>query len=445
MTVDSFWLYVLGIGIFLLGLAISIALHEIGHLVPAKLFGVRVGQYMIGFGPTIFSKKVGETEYGVKAIPLGGYISMAGMFPPGKEPKTENQGRLRRLFGKLVQDARQASDESMVDLDSSRAFYHLPVWKRIIVMLGGPFMNLVLAFVLFAILIMGFGQVQSTTTVASVTQCVTLEGIPAECSSDTAAAPGAAAGLQAGDTIVSINGVAFTNWDEGTALIRESAGEELTVVVDRDGQQQTLQITPVLAERQQFTASGTPVVDAAGNPVYEEVGFVGISPTAAMVPQPITAVFPLMGENIAGVTNMILHLPQRMVDVANAAFGSEERDLNGPISVVGVGRVAGEIASTDVVPVESKAASLIGILASLNIALFVFNLVPLLPLDGGHVAGAIYEWFRRVAAKLRGRPDPGPFDTAKLMPLTLVVVVLLGSMSALLIYADIFKPVSIFG
>lgn len=445
MNVDSFWLYILGIVIFLLGLAISIALHEIGHLVPAKLFGVRVGQYMIGFGPTIFSKKVGETEYGVKAIPLGGYISMAGMFPPGKEPDTKNQGRIRRLFGKLVQDARQASDESMVDLDSSRAFYHLPVWKRIIVMMGGPFMNLVLAFVLFAVLIMGFGQVQSTTTVASVTQCVTTDGVPAECSSDTVAAPGAESGLLPGDTIVSINGDSFATWNEGTQVIRESAGQQLSIVVDRDGTQQTLLITPVLTERQQFSDNGTPVTDQAGNPVYEEVGFVGISPEAAMVPQPITAVFPIMGENISAVANMIMHLPQRMVDVANAAFGSEERDVNGPISVVGVGRVAGEIASTDVVPVESKTASLIGILASLNIALFVFNLVPLLPLDGGHVAGAIYEWFRRGIAKLRGRPDPGPFDTAKLMPLTLVVVVILGSMSALLIYADIFKPVNIFG
>jgi membrane-associated protease RseP (regulator of RpoE activity) len=142
---------------------------------------------------------------------------------------------------------------------------------------------------------------------------------------------------------------------------------------------------------------------------------------------------------------MILHLPQRMVDVSNAAFGEGKRDVNGPIGIVGVGRVAGEVASTDQVDTVSKGATLIGILASLNIALFVFNMVPLLPLDGGHIAGALYEAARRQVAKWRKRPDPGPFDTAKLMPLTLLVVVLLGSMSALLLYADIFKPISIFG
>lgn len=134
-----------------------------------------------------------------------------------------------------------------------------------------------------------------------------------------------------------------------------------------------------------------------------------------------------------------------MVDVANAAFGPEERDINGPIGIVGVGRVAGEVASTNMVDDTAKGATLIGILASLNIALFVFNMVPLLPLDGGHIAGALYEAARRKIAQIRKRPDPGPFDTAKLMPLTLLVVILLASMSALLLYADIFKPVSIFG
>ena len=441
---DTFWLYVLGVVIFVVGLAVSIGLHEIGHLVPAKIFDVRVGQYMIGFGPTLFSKKVGETEYGVKAIPLGGYISMAGMFPPGDEP-TESKNRVRRLFGKLVQDARQASDESMVDLDKTRAFYNLPVWKRIIIMVGGPFMNLVLAFVLFAILLVGIGQPQPTTSVASVTQCVTLEGVPADCSDVTVEGPGVTGGLLAGDTIVSIDGEKVSNWNDGTDAIRASAGKPLSIVVDRDGVEKNLTITPVLATRSQVDADGKPVLDAAGNPINQEVGFIGIAPTYALASQPITAVFPLMGENISGVTNMILHLPQRMVDVSNAAFGEGKRDVNGPIGIVGVGRVAGEVASTNLVDPVSKGATLIGILASLNIALFVFNMVPLLPLDGGHIAGALYEGARRQIAKWRGRPDPGPFDTAKLMPLTLLVVLLLGSMSALLLYADIFKPVSIFG
>jgi Zn-dependent protease len=133
-----------------------------------------------------------------------------------------------------------------------------------------------------------------------------------------------------------------------------------------------------------------------------------------------------------------------MIDVAEAAFGPEERDPNGPISVVGVGRIAGEIASIDTIPVVERVSFLTGLIASLNVALFVFNLVPLLPLDGGHIAGALWEGLRRWFAKLRKKPDPGPIDTAKLVPFTLVVVILLGAMSVLLIYADIVKPISLF-
>ena len=150
---------------------------------------------------------------------------------------------------------------------------------------------------------------------------------------------------------------------------------------------------------------------------------------------------PAVWNNSVAVGNVIVHLPQRLVGVAQAAFGSGPRDPNGPISVVGVGRVAGEIASSTAVPLASKAASLIGILGSLNIALFVFNLIPLLPLDGGHIIGALWEGLRRSIAKLLRRRDPGPVDTAKLMPLTFAVAILLGGMSLLLIYADIVRPV----
>jgi len=441
--VDSVLAFILGVVIIVVGLALSIGLHEIGHLVPAKLFGVKVTQYMIGFGPTLWSRRRGETEYGVKAIPLGGYISMIGMFPParGERAKADSTG----FFRGLVQDARDSSTESITAGDEHRAFYLLPVWKRVIVMFGGPFMNLVLAVLLFGVLLMGFGVAQASTTVASVSECA----LPATserqtCEPGDPAAPGAAAGIEPGDRILSVAGEPIDDWSESTAIIREHAGEPVAFVVERDGDTVELEVTPMLSERYLFDDNGAVVTDAAGDPLTEQAGFVGIGAVVETVQQPVTEVLPTVGEGIAGVAGIILNLPQRMVDIAEAAFGPGERDPNGPMSIVGAGRVAGEVAATDQLEVVQKAAGLVGLLGSLNLALFVFNLVPLLPLDGGHIAGALWEGIRRGFAKLFRRPDPGPVDLARLMPLTLAVVVILGGMSALLIYADIVKPVQLF-
>ncbi|MFT4283563.1 MAG: M50 family metallopeptidase [Protaetiibacter sp.] len=439
---ETVLLYVLGVVVVALGLALSIGLHELGHLIPAKRFGVKVAQYMIGFGPTLFSRRKGETEYGVKLVPLGGYISMAGMYPPahaGEGARTANTG----FFDTLVQDARDQSAETVAPGDEERVFYKLPVHKRIVIMLGGPFMNLLIAIVLYTVVLCGFGVYQYSTTLGTVNECVATDASQTECTDADPAAPAAEAGLRPGDRLVSIDGTEIASWDQASGIIRSHPGDTLSFVVERDGAQLSLEVTPLLTERPVTDSAGQVVVDEDGKTVTQEVGFIGVGPATEKVQQPVTAVLPAVWDNSVAVGKIIVTLPQRLVQVAQAAFGGEERDPNGPISVVGVGRLAGEISSLDAAPVADRAASLLQMLAALNVALFVFNLVPLLPLDGGHVAGALWEAIRRRFAKLRGKADPGPVDIARFIPVTLVIVAVLAVSSALLIYADIVNPVTL--
>jgi membrane-associated protease RseP (regulator of RpoE activity) len=440
--VETVLLYILGILIILVGLAISIGLHEVGHLIPAKKFGVKVGQYMIGFGPTIVSWRRGETQYGIKAIPLGGYISMAGMYPPAKQGE-RGRSATTGMFETLVQD-----DSAKLHVDSveeeARSFYRLPVYKRVIIMLGGPVMNLLLAIVFIGIVLCGFGIPVSTTTIGSVTECL----VPATanrttCESGDTPAPAYESGLVIGDHIVTINGSPISTTAEATSIIRSSPSEPLAVTVDRSGTTKDLTVTPALTERYVVDAQGRQTLDAAGKPITEKVGVIGVGWAYEVQRQPVTAVLPMVGDNIVRLVTVIAHLPQRVVDLAVSTFGPGQRDPNGLVGVVGVGRIAGEITSLNTVPVADRASSLIMLVGGLNIALFVFNLIPLPPLDGGHIVVALIDGVRRIFAKIMRKPAPRPIDAAKVIPVTLVVATLLGALTVLLLIADIIKPITL--
>ena len=430
--------FVIGVLVLVVGLIASIALHEIGHLLPAKRFGVKVSQYFVGFGPTLWSRRRGETEYGVKAVPLGGYVRMVGMYPPahaGTPARRRADGRAT-----LVEEAREFSLAEVEPGQESRTFYALSVPKKLVVMLGGPLMNLLIAVVLIAVMLVGFGMPALTSTLGNVQPC-----LEEECEPGAAPAPGTSAGLRAGDTVVSWNGVGTETWDDVRAAIADAGTAPVPVVVERDGEELSLTVTAARAERP-VVVDGEVRLDDDGTPVTAPTPFVGIGPQAELVRQPISVVPGYAWDAIVATGHVVLTLPQRLVDIAQAAFGQEEREP-GVVGLVGVGRFAGEIASIEgeSYGAVERTADMLGLLASLNLALFMFNLIPLLPLDGGHIAGALWEGLRRQVARLRGRPDPGPVDVARALPLTYVVVVLMVGMSLLLAYADIVRPVSITG
>ena len=441
---------VFGVVLLAVGVLLSIALHEVGHLLPAKRFGVKVTQYMVGFGPTVWSTRRGETEYGVKAIPLGGYIRMIGMFPPkpGRPVREDSTGRL----GLLVDQARHDAQRDIGPEDFDRLFYTRSVPKRVVIMLGGPVMNLLIAIVLLTVILTGFGLPGETTRLSQVFSCVLPPDArpDAVCTTNDQQAPAAAAGLLPGDVITRFSGRPVADWEDVRADIKRSAGKPVTLTVQRGDATREVLVTPVVATRPVLDADNQRVLDSAGRPKTERVGFLGVSPTTELVPQPVTAVPGYIGGLLGQTANLVVRIPAKMVGVAQALAGAAPRDPNGPVSIVGIGRFAGEVGSAqgdaaNPITFGDRLASWLNMLAALNLALFLFNLVPLLPLDGGHVAGALWEGARRQFARLAHRPDPGPVDIARALPLVYGMASVLIAMSMLLILADIFRPIQLGG
>lgn len=436
-------LFVVGVAVFVLGLLVSIAVHEIGHLVPAKRFGVRVSEYMVGFGPTLWSHRRGETEYGLKAVPLGGYVRLVGMYPPADAVGARRRpGRL----AELVEQAREASAAEIRPGEDHRAFYRLSAPKKLVVMLGGPVMNLVLALVLLVIAFAGIGVAGPTTTVAAVSECVSVS-TAAECAPGDAPAPARAAGLEPGDRIVSFDGHAVAGWADLTGRIQAAGEREVPLVVERAGSRIELSLQTALVDRPVLGPDGTPVLDEAGEAVTSRVGFLGVTPTSELQRQSLAGAAAMFADATWQTVKVIFTLPVRMVDVVAVTFGGKERDESSVIGIVGVGRIAGETAavSADGVGLAQRAVVLLSLLASLNLALFAFNLIPLVPLDGGHVVGALWEGGKRQLARVRRASPPLPADTARMTPLAYAVFLVLAAMGALLVYADLVRPVTLTG
>jgi membrane-associated protease RseP (regulator of RpoE activity) len=436
----------------------SIAFHEAGHFWWARKFGMRVPQFMVGFGPTVYSRRRGETEYGVKAVPLGGYIRIVGMIPPAEEGESKRATRMRSF----IAEVRGQALNDVLPTDRDRVFYKKPWWQRVIVMFAGPFHNLVLAAVFFTVVLVGFGIPEISTTIARVPECVLPAGaVTAEAKNpcsvpitpegrrcDTGDAgcalpvrsPAAEAGLRAGDTVVALDGepvsqATDTGWAQVQEAIRTSAGEPVVFTVERDGERRDLTVTPV--ENQVYA-------DAESERTLT-VGFVGIQPAPREVRQSLTEVPGHFGTIVVRSVDRLVEIPERVPQLFRAAFLGEERDPLGPIGVVGVSRISGEVFAFEQFSAGQKIGYFIQLLAGMNLVLFLFNLLPIYPLDGGHIAGALYEKARSVVARLRGRPDPGPFDIARLMPVAYAVAGLFLALSLLLLVADIVNPVTLAG
>ena len=388
----------IGIVAFVVALLFSVMVHEFGHYITARKFGMKVTEFFLGFGKRIWSTQRGETEFGIKAIPAGGYCRIAGMTP---------------------------RDE--MDLgEEDRAFIKASSGRKLIVLGAGSFLHFVLGFVILLILFIGIGTNRITPQVAQVSDCIPVAS--EACTSSSAPSPAKAAGIKAGDYIMAINNKPVENWADDVQIIRDSAGKELTLSIYRDGEKITINATPVSRE------------------VNGEVrGILGIINEVANVrSDPIKATkdsISLSKEFLVSSVKSLVALPAKIPSLWGQTFQGEERDVDGLIGIVGVAAVSGQVTASDQMSWSERIGAFLLIVASLNFFVGVFNLLPILPLDGGHMAVAIADEIRAFLARLRGKPRPKPVDVTVLTPITMVVFVLLVVLTVMLLVADIINPV----
>ena len=390
---------IIGILAFAVALLVSVMIHEAGHYLTAKKFGMKVTEFFVGFGKKIWSVTKGETEFGLKAIPAGGYCKIVGMTPR----------------------------EELSPADADRAFIKASVPQRLIVLGAGSFLHFVIGFVLLIVLFASVGITSLTNQVERVSECIP-QTANEVCSAKSVPSPAKNAGIIAGDKIVKVNGLSYQEWSEVVEVIRSSAGKQLDITIDRNGILINILVTPASRELDGKEIGVLGVVNQVGTITYGPLTAIakGGSFTIDILQNSVTA---------------LISLPSKIPDLVNQTFGNQERDPEGLVGVVGVARVSGETAETKALTTREKIATFILIIASLNIFVGMFNLLPLLPLDGGHMAVAIADGVRNSRAKAKGLAKPAPFDVERLTPITMVVFVVMASLSLLLLTADILNPI----
>jgi membrane-associated protease RseP (regulator of RpoE activity) len=385
----------IGVVAFVAALIASVMLHEAGHFFMAKRFGMKVTEFFVGFGPKLYSRVRGETEYGVKAIPAGGYVRILGMTP-----------------------SEQLSPE-----DEPRAFYRASVGRRIAVLAAGSITHIMVGFLLVYLLLAGVGMSVQTTTLGAVSKCVSTSA-NATCTVSATPSPALAAGLQAKDRIVALNGVQVKSWADAVKTIRESANKPLQITVERNHKLITLKAIPASVDGHGVLGVSSEIASKRENP------FMAIKDSGITTWN--------MGTQSVGA---LIAMPSKIPALWGQTFGNKPRDLNGLVGVVGVARVSGQAMGARDLSWSERIGTFMLILAGLNVFIGIFNALPFPPLDGGHIVVALVDKWRTVRARRRGLAAPAPFDVAALMPVTLVVLGVLISLSLLLLAADIVNPV----